>query len=55
MDPNTLKISTKNGHDLTPRIMWCETRGKYTTAFIKEHLPIKNMVKYPVKSMTYTT
>jgi len=55
MDLDTLKISTKNGHDLTPRIMWCETRGKYTTAFIKEHLPIKNMVKYPVKSMTYTT
>jgi hypothetical protein len=54
-DPNTLKISTKNGLDLTPRIMWCETRGAYTTAFIREHLPLENMVKYPVKSMTCTT
>ncbi len=53
MDPATLKISTKNGHDLTPRIMWCQTRGKYTTAFIKEHLPLENMQKYPLKSMTY--
>jgi hypothetical protein len=54
-DPDTLKISTKNGLDLTPRIMWCETRGKYTTAFIKEHLPIECMVKYPVKSTSYST
>jgi hypothetical protein len=55
IEPDTLKISTKNGHDLTPRIMWCETRGAYTTAFVKEHLPLENMVKYPVKSMTYNT
>lgn len=55
MDPNTLAIHGPNGLDLTPRIMWCETRGKYTTAFVKEHLPIENMVKYPLKSMTYAT
>jgi len=55
IDPNTLTITAGNGRDLTPRIMWCETRGKYTTAFVKEHLPLENMVKYPVKSMTYTT
>jgi hypothetical protein len=55
MDPATLKIQTKNGMDLTPRIMWCETRGAYTTTFVKEHLPLANMVKYPLKSMTYNT
>ena len=55
MDPNTLQISHANGMDLTPRIMWCKTRGKHTTAFIKEHLPVENMVKYPLKSTTYNT
>jgi len=55
MDPATLKIQTKNGMDLTPRVMWAEDRGAYTTAFIKEHLPLANMVKYPLKSMTYNT
>jgi hypothetical protein len=55
LDPVTLKISTKNGHDLTPRIMWCETRGAYTTAFVREHLPLKNMQKYPLKSTTYNS
>ena len=52
---NTLEIYSAKGINLTPRIMWCKTRGKYTTAFIKEHLPLENMVKYPVKSMTYNT
>ena len=52
MDPATLKILTKYRYDLTPRIMWCETRGKYTTAFVREHLPLENMVKYPYKSIT---
>lgn len=55
MDPDTLQIFSHNGRDLTPRIMWCETRGKYTTAFIQEHLPLENMQKYPLKSMTYST
>lgn len=55
MDPATLKITSGTGMDLTPRIMWCETRGAYTTAFIKEHLPLECMQKYPQKSMTYTT
>jgi hypothetical protein len=55
MDTDTLKISTKRGYDLTPRIMWCETRGSYTTAFVKQHLPLENMQKYPLKSMTYST
>jgi hypothetical protein len=55
MDPDTLKIRGQHGMDLTPRIMWCETRGKYTTAFVKEHLPLENMVKYPIKSTTYNT
>ena len=54
MDPVTLEIRAGNGQDLTPRIMWCETRGKYTTAFVKEHLPIAHMQKYPLKSMTYS-
>ena len=54
MDPATLKITAGNGQDLTPRIMWCETRGEYTTAFVKEHLPIAHMQKYPLKSMTYS-
>jgi prepilin-type processing-associated H-X9-DG protein len=53
LDPETLTITASNGMDLTPRIMWCESRGKYTTAFVKEHLPLENMVKYPIKSMTY--
>ncbi len=53
MDPDTLKIRAGNGQDLTPRIMWCETRGSRTTAFIKEHLPVEHMQKYPLKSMTY--
>jgi hypothetical protein len=53
MDPATLKITGGNGQDLTPRIMWCQTRGAYTTAFVKEHLPIQNMQKYPLKSITY--
>jgi hypothetical protein len=53
LDPDTLKITAADGRDLTPRIMWCETRGKHTTAFIKEHLPIAHMQKYPLKSMTY--
>lgn len=52
---DTLKITAADNRDLTPRIMWCQTRGKYTTAFIKEHLPIENMVKYPQKSVTYST
>ena len=54
MDPATLKITAGNGQDLTPRIMWCETRGEYTTAFVQGHLPIAHMQKYPLKSMTYT-
>lgn len=54
MDPATLKIAAGNGRDLTPRIMWCATRGSHTTAFIKEHLPIVHMQKYPLKSMTYS-
>jgi len=53
MDPDTLKIASADGRDLTPRIMWCETRGSYTTAFVKEHLPIAHMQKYPLKSITY--
>jgi hypothetical protein len=53
LDPATLKITAIDGMDLTPRIMWCKTRGEYTTAFVKEHLPIDSMVKYPIKSMTY--
>lgn len=55
MDPATLKISASTGRDLTPRIMWCETRGVYTSIFIKQHLPIENMQKYPQKSMTYNS
>lgn len=55
MDPDTLTITSESGMDLTPRIMWCETRGEYTTAFIKEHLPLANMQKYPIKSMIYST
>ena len=55
MDPVSLKITAQDGRDLTPRIMWCETRGKYTTAFIQEHLPLANMQKYPLKSMTYNS
>jgi hypothetical protein len=55
MDPETLKIKSKNGRDLTPRIMWCETRGEYTTKFVKEHLPLENMQKYPLKTKTYST
>lgn len=55
IDLQSLKIQAQYGMDLTPRIMWCETRGKYTTAFIKEHLPLENMVKYPVKSTSYST
>lgn len=51
LDPDTLEIH-KQGLNLTPRIMWCETRGAYTTNFIKTHLPIENMVKYPLKSAT---
>jgi len=53
MDPVNLKITAGTGQDLTPRIMWCTTRGKYTTAFVKEHLPVEHMQKYPLKSMTY--
>lgn len=53
MDPDSRYIYASTGMDLTPRIMWCKTRGEYTTAFIKEHLPLENMVKYPLKSMTY--
>jgi hypothetical protein len=53
IDPTTLKITAGNGMDLTPRIMWCQTRGQYTTAFVREHLAWEHMVKYPVKSMTY--
>ena len=52
LNPNTLEIYNKNHLNLTPRIMWCETRGKYTTDFIKKHLPIEHMVKYPLKSTT---
>jgi len=53
-DPDTLEIAsskkTQLGYmDLTPRI------GPNAKQFIKEHLPIENMVKYPVKSMTYNT
>lgn len=55
IDTETLKIRGGNGMDLTPRIMWCETRGHYTTHFIKQHLPLENMQKYPQKSATYTT
>lgn len=53
LDPVTLTITASDGMDLTPRIMWCESRGKYTTAFVREHLLLENMVKYPIKSMTY--
>jgi len=52
LNPNTLEIYTAQHLNLTPRIMWCETRGVYTTNFIKTYLPIENMVKYPLKSMT---
>jgi hypothetical protein len=52
MDPATLKIRAGTGQDLTPRIMWCATRGSHTTAFVKEHLPVEHMQKYPLKSMT---
>lgn len=52
LNPETLEIYTANGLNLTPRIMWCETRGAYTTNFIKTHLPIENMIKYPLKSKT---
>jgi hypothetical protein len=55
IDPKTLKIKSANGMDLTPRIMWCQTRGQYTSKFIKEHLPLANMVKYPQKSTTYNS
>lgn len=44
---DTLEIRAGNGMSLTPRIMWCETRGKYTTEFIKQHLPSEFMQKYP--------
>jgi hypothetical protein len=54
-DPKTYNITNGDHMDLTPRIMWCQTRGKYTTAFIKQHLPLENMVKYPLKSTTYST
>jgi hypothetical protein len=52
IDPCSLKITAQNGMDLTPRIMWCKTRGTYTTDFVKKHLPIEHMVKYPLKSTT---
>ena len=52
LNPNTLEIYTAQHLNLTPRICWCETRGVYTTNFIKTYLPIENMVKYPLKSMT---
>ena len=52
LNPNTLEIHTASGLNLTPRICWCETRGAYTTDFIKTHLPIENMVKYRLKSTT---
>ena len=55
IDVDTLQITTQNGRSLTPRIMWCETRGKYTTEFIKAHLPMENMVKYPLKSTIYNS
>lgn len=52
LNPDTLEIYTSSQLNLTPRIMWCKTRGTYTTNFIKAHLPIENMVKYPIKSKT---
>jgi hypothetical protein len=52
LNPDTLEIYNKNHLNLTPRICWCETRGEYTTNFIKTYLPIENMVKYPLKSTT---
>jgi len=52
LNPNTLEIHNARHMNLTPRICWCETRGVYTTNFIKTYLPIENMVKYPLKSMT---
>jgi hypothetical protein len=52
LNPDTLEIHTANGLNLTPRICWCETRGAYTTEFIKTYLPIENMVKYRLKSTT---
>ena len=52
LNPDTLEIHTANGLNLTPRICWCETRGAYTTDFIKTHLPIENIVKYRLKSKT---
>jgi hypothetical protein len=55
INPDTLEIRGKNNMDLTPRVMWAEDRGVYTTAFVKEHLPLENMVKYPLKSMTCNT
>jgi hypothetical protein len=48
----SLTITAHNGMNLTPRIMWCQTRGTYTTSFIKQHLPAERMVKYPLKSTT---
>ena len=52
LNPDTLEIYTAQNLNLTPRICWCETRGEYTTNFIKTYLPIENMVKYPLKSTT---
>lgn len=51
MIPETLEIYN-DGMNLTPRICWCETRGVRVTNFIKEHLPLERMVKYPYKSKT---
>jgi hypothetical protein len=50
-DPTDLTIY-RQGQNLTPRIIWCETRGAHAVEFIKAHLPIENMVKYPLKSTT---
>ena len=54
-NPDTLEIYSAKGMHLTPRIVWCKNRGKYTTEFIKAHLPVENMVKYGTKSMTCNT
>lgn len=51
MIPETLEIFNRH-MNLTPRICWCETRGEYTTNFIKQHLPLDRMIKYPYKSTT---
>ena len=49
IDPDTWHIHSRDGRDLTPRIMWCHERGAYTTAFIKQHLTPSGRRQYPIK------